>query len=290
MDERLVVFLRGGGDLASGVAMRLHRAGLRLVLAELPQPLVVRRLVSFAEAVYRGEWLVEGVRARRLASVMEVEETWQVGDIPLLIDPLAEGLAFLRQARPARAPLILVDARMTKQPQPDATRQMADLVIGLGPGFVAGRNCHAVIETNRGHRLGRIYWSGEPEPDTGVPERFGQYQAERVIRAPAAGVFIPHAQIGDLVQPGQLLAEVDGRPIAAPFAGVVRGLLHAGLPVQPGWKVGDVDPRGDPSYCTQVSDKSLAIGGAILEIILSQPAFRPFLWGSDAAQAGAASA
>jgi xanthine dehydrogenase accessory factor len=166
---------------------------------------------------------------------------------------------------------------MTKH-LPETGIDSADLVIGLGPGFVAGENCHAVVETNRGHRLGRVIWQGTPQCDTGIPERVVDHGAERVLRAPADGVLQAYAKIGDHLEAGQPVVEVAGQPVLAPFRGVLRGLLHPGLCVRQGLKVGDVDPRDDPLYCSLVSDKSLAIGGGVLEAILSRPELRPYYW------------
>lgn len=265
------IVIRGGGDLATGVAIRLHRAGLKLLITELPQPLVVRRKVAFAEAVYAGEAQVEGITSRRVADLKEAQSLHSDGSqIPVLVNPHGEAIDALR-------PLVVVDARMTKQ-SPDIGLKVAPLVIGLGPGFVAGENCHAAIETMRGHTLGRVIWQGAPLPNTGAPGAVHQHQGERVLRAPAEGVLHAHAQIGDHLQPGDLIAEVAGHQVAAPFKGVLRGLLHSGLQVTKGFKIGDLDPRGDPTYCITVSDKSLAVGGAVLEAILARPAVRTRLW------------
>lgn len=264
-----LVLIRGGGDLASGAAWRLHRAGFRVVITEIEQPLAVRRLVSFAEAVYRGEFSVEGVTAVRAESTARALELLTAGHIPVLVDPDARCAEALR-------PAVIVDARMLKR-DPGATMPSAELVIGLGPGFTAGVNCHAVIETNRGHNLGRVYWQGSAQPDTGLPERVAQYQAERVVRAPCDGVLTGLAEIGDLLQAGQPVAEISGMVVPAPFSGVLRGLMHPGLVVETGLKIADVDPRGDPAYCSHISDKSLAIGGGVLEAILSKPALRALL-------------
>ncbi|MEW6717714.1 MAG: selenium-dependent molybdenum cofactor biosynthesis protein YqeB [Chloroflexota bacterium] len=265
-----VVLLRGSGDLGSGVALRLHRAGLQVVITELPQPLVIRRLVSFAEAVYQGEFTVEGVRAKRVTAPEEVFPVLTAGEIPVLIDPQLRSLDKLK-------PSVLVDARMTKT-SPDVGRRAAPLVIGLGPGFVAGENCHAVIETKRGHFLGRVYWQGTSQPNTGVPEAIAGHDADRVLRSPAEGQLIVHAQIGDILDAGDLIAEVGGKRLQAPFHGVLRGMLHAGVQVHKGMKIGDLDPRADPRYCTLVSDKALAIGGGVLEAILSRPDLHARLW------------
>ena len=270
MTDTSLILIRGGGDLASGVALRLHRAGLRVAITELPQPLVVRRLVSFAEAVYSGEAVVEGVRARRADSPEEALEILAEEAIPVLVDPQARAAEALR-------PAVLVDGRMLKRP-PDIARGSARLVIGLGPGFTAGVDCDAVVETNRGHRMGRVIWQGAAEADTGIPENVRGWVAERVLRAPADGRLEALAGICDRVRAGQKVAEVGGQPVLAPFDGVLRGLLHPGVDVRTGTKIGDVDPRGEAMYCTLVSDKSLAVGGGVLEAILSQDSLRQRLW------------
>jgi xanthine dehydrogenase accessory factor len=265
-----IVLIRGGGDLGSGVALRLYHAGLRVVITEQPQPLVVRRSVSFAEAVYQGEFDVEGISARRASSVQDSMEILRQGAIPIVVDPQVE-------IRKEFQPLVLVDARMMKK-APGLGKESARLVVGLGPGFVAGENCHAVVETHRGHTLGRVIWEGSAKKDTGIPDGVLNRRAERVLRAPAEGVLKVFAEIGDILEAGQMIAEVAGVPVEAPFHGVLRGLLHPDLYVKPGQKIGDVDPRADPLYCTLVSDKSLAIGGGVLEAILSIPEIRVDLW------------
>lgn len=265
-----MILIRGGGELASGVALRLFRAGLRVVITELPQPLAIRRLVSFAEAVYRGQTQVEEVTACCVENPRHALERMNHRQIPVLIDPQAKCLEFLR-------PLVLVDGRMTKL-APEYGMDVAPLVIGLGPGFNAGVNCHAVIETHRGHTLGRVIWSGEPLPDSGIPDGVQGRFAERVLRAPCSGIFRPLAEIGESLESGRMIAEVNGCPIHAPFTGVLRGILHEGLLVQEGLKVGDLDPRNDPNYCRLVSDKSLAVGGGALEAMLTRPDIRSRLW------------
>jgi xanthine dehydrogenase accessory factor len=264
-----IVLLRGGGDLASGVALRLYRAGIRVLITELTQPLAVRRTVSFAEAIYLEEITVEGITARRAVNPSHALEILKSGEIPVLIDPQAN---IVLHPSPFCL-LTLVDVRLTKHPH-DADIRAAPLVIGLGPGFIPGQNCHAAVETKRGHTLGRVYWDTPPELDTGLPEG----DPARVLRAPADGILQTHVEIGEPVKDGQLLAEVDGQSVTSPFAGVLRGLLYPGLPVTSGMKIGDVDPRNDPDYCYFVSDKALAIGGAVLEAILTRPDIRKDLW------------
>lgn len=257
-----LVLLRGAGDLASGVALRLHNSGFRLVISELPQPLAVRLGVSFSEAVYNGTHTVEGVTARR-ALPDEIEAVLRAGEIPVLVDPDAR---ILRDERPQLH--TVVDARMMKQP-PASLPVKVPLHIGLGPGFNAGQNCDAVIETRRSHTLGRVYWEGAPQADSGLPEG----DPRRVLRAPVSGVLSARAHIGDHVEPGQVVAAVrvargEDVLIATRIGGVLRGLIHEGLSVTRNLKIGDVDPRDDPAACWQVSDKALAVAGGVLEAIL----------------------
>ncbi len=260
-----LILIRGGGDLASGVALRLRRVGLKVLISELPQPLAVRRLVSFAEAVYEGKVTVEGVTARLVerkppSRMIQVQAALDAGEIPVIIDPDASILTALPI-------LIVIDARLTKQ-APHPLPVDVPLHIGLGPGFHAGRNCHAVIETRRGHTLGRVYWDGPTQPDSGQPEG----DQRRVLRASADGQLIGYAQIGEHVIVGQEIAVISDRyPVVSPFDGVLRGLIRSGLHVTKGLKIGDVDPRNnDPALCNLVSDKALAIGGGALEAILSR--------------------
>lgn len=267
-----VVLLRGGGDLASGVALRLHRAGIRVVITELPQPLAVRRSVAFSEAIYQGMVVIEGIAGRLAQGSQDAVDAFQSGIIPVCVDPQGE-IRF----DPRLKVVALVDGRMTKRP-PELGIETAPLVIGLGPGFVAGYNCHAVIETNRGHYLGRVIWDGPAQPNTGIPGKLGDHQKDRVLRAPTDGKLQCQAEIGDLLEQGVIIAWVAEIPITAPFSGLVRGLLQDGMQVHAGMKVGDLDPRGDPDYARTVSEKSLAIGGGVLEALLTRPEIRGKLW------------
>lgn len=261
-----LIVMRGGGDLATGVALRLHRVGFPVLILELPQPLVVRRTVSFAEAVFEGAWTVEGVTGR-LVSADQLQSVLEAGEIPVLVDPKASVLANAFIISPEKT--IVIDARLLKrEPEPLPIRPL--LYIGLGPGFTAGINCDVVIETRRSHTLGRVYWEGATQMDSGQPEG----DPQRVLRAPAEGSLVTHASIGDHVEQGQLLAEMQtsegSQPIVSPLAGILRGLLHAGVNVPQRMKIGDVDPRDDGSACWLVSDKALSIGGGVLEAILSR--------------------
>ena len=262
-----LILLRGGGDLATGVALRLQRAGTRVVITELAQPLAVRRAVSFAEAVYEGVHTVEGITARHVEPG-QIPETLEAKQIPVLVDPDANILlsSFLFS--------VVIDGRLLKTP-PSPLSLDVPLHIGLGPGFHAGVNCHAVIETRRSHTLGRVYWMGTTQPDSGQPEG----NPRRVLRAPADGLLMAKAKIGGHVEEGQVVAVIsDQYVVASPLKGVLRGLMRDGIHVTKGLKIGDVDPRDDAEACFLVSDKALAIGGGALEAVLTRADIRKKLW------------
>ncbi len=282
------IILRGAGDLATGVAYRLYQAGFPIMAFELPRPLVVRRQVALASAVLDGEVAIEAMIGRRVTSLAEAYEGAYAGFVPILVAPeLPEGylemvgrnLSGVEGNQPnqttdevnylsARIAPILIDARIAKR-NIDTRIDQAGLVIGLGPGFAAGVDCHAVIETMRGHRLGRVIWDGSALPDTGYPGKIAGKGAERVLRAPVDGVVSWQKEIGDRVQIGETIGSVAGRAIVAPFDGYIRGLISPGFQVPSGLKIGDVDARADVSSCFSISDKSLAIGGGVLEAILT---------------------
>lgn len=269
----ITTLILGAGDLASGVALRLRRVGLQVVMTELPQPLAVRRTVSFAEAAFSGETTVEGVTARRVTDPTDKFRIIQIlakGFIPLLIDPQGVSINELH-------PNVIVDARMRKQ-RAELLGSAGMVIIGLGPGFEASVNCTAAIETKRGHTLGRVYWQGLTEPDTRLPGPVSTYSEQRVLRAPISGELNPHAQIGNHLEAGQLIAEIAEQTVIAPFKGILRGLIHPSVPISAGLKIGDLDPRDDPRLIELVSEKALAIGAGVLEVILSRPNLRSHLW------------
>ncbi len=318
VDKQALVLLRGGGDLASGVALRLHSAGIKVVITELAQPLAVRRTVSFAETVYEGQQVIEGVTGR-LVKPEQIPAALEAGEIPVLVDPNADILLSSLRHGSGQAFLFLavIDARLMKQP-PASLPTPIQLHIGLGPGFHAGVNCHAVIETRRSHTLGRVYWDGTTQPDSGQPEG----DPRRVLRAPSEGMLSAKTKIGEHVEEGQVVAVIhpdailspsatlrinsaknlasntrDSSPsahtapallrgsdtqVVSPMSGVLRGLIHDGLHVTKGLKIGDVDPRDDPSACLLVSDKALSIGGAALEAILTREEIRERLFTTKA--------
>lgn len=254
------IVIKGAGEMASGVAVRLRRAGFRrIAMLETARPMAVRRAVSFCEAVYDGRQEVEGVVARRVDSPDALPRLWDVGEIGVLVDPDWRSL-------PAIAPAVSVDAVIAKRNL--GTRlDEAPLVVALGPGFVAGVDAHCVVETNRGHDLGRILHSGSAEPNTGIPGNIGGYTGERVLRAPVAGTVGNCRAIGDAVVAGETICEVDGAAVSAAIAGVVRGCIRTGTPVPAGAKLGDIDPRGERGNCFTVSEKARALGGAVLEAV-----------------------
>ena len=254
------VVIKGAGDLASGVAHRLQQCGFKIVMLELPQPMVVRTTVAFAAAVYTGEAEVEGVRARLVSSSENPSDCWEEDIIPVYVDPRGELIGRF-------SPQILIDAIIAKR-NTGTNVSDAHVVVGLGPGFTAPQEVHAVVETKRGHDLGRVIYNGAAAPNTGIPGEIGGYGAERVLRAPADGTFQAQRSIGELVQAGETVAFINGVPVVTTIEGMVRGMLFSGLEVKQGMKVGDVDPRGPGANCHSISEKARAIGGGVLEAIL----------------------
>lgn len=265
-DDLIVV--RGGGDLATGTIHRFWSAGLRVLVLEAEHPAAIRRQVSLCEAVYEGETTVEGLRAVRVESLEAAEAVWAENAVPVLVDPKG---SCLKQARPA----VLIDAIIAKK-NLGTTREMAPLTIALGPGFVAGRDVDVVVETKRGHKLGRIIREGAAAPNSGVPGIIGGYGAERVIHAPEAGIFRNRHAIADLVTAGETIAVIempDGNtvPVTTQIDGILRGLLRDGYPVTRGFKVADVDPRrSELENCFLISDKARCIAGSVLELVAAE--------------------
>lgn len=269
-----LIIVKGGGDLGTGVAWRLHKAGLPIAITELAQPLVVRRTVAFASAVYDGEIAVEGVTAWRAETIQAARSLIDDEMIPVLVDPDCK-------ARNELQPTILIDAIMAKK-NTGTRKNDAPFVIALGPGFTPGVDCHCVIETQRGHTLGRVLWDRAAEENTGVPGEIGGKSSQRILRAPCDGVVTSRKKIGDAVRAGDVIAEINAneelndtrdamretRRVRAPFDGVLRGLVRDGLLVRAGMKIGDLDPRAKREHCFTISDKALAIGGGALEAVM----------------------
>ena len=258
-DIRRCVLVRGSGDLATAVMIRLHNAGYNVIGAELAAPTQIRRNVSFAEAMYEGEHTVSGVTARKITSPGERFELWKNGIIPVIAD---ENLEFISELSPA----VVIDAIIAKRNL--GTRiDMAPLVIALGPGFTAGKDCHAVIETMRGHSLGAIIRDGSAQANTGIPGLIMGYGKERVVRSPSAGCFRGVKTFGDIVKKGDVIAFVGDVPVEATIDGMVRGMLRSGLEVTPGFKIADIDPRGEGVKYDEPSDKARSIAGSVLECV-----------------------
>ena len=263
-----VILVRGGGDLATGTIHRLWSAGLKVLVLEAERPAAIRRQVSVSEAVYEGEAVVEGMRATLVQTLDEAVVVWCRGDVPVMVDPKG---ALIPQVRPA----VVVDAILAKK-NLGTTRDMAPLTIALGPGFTAGEDVDFVVETKRGHRLGRIIREGIAVPNTGVPGVIGGYSAERVVHAAREGIFHELRAIGDVVEPGDVIAEIEAfdgtrTPVTTCIGGILRGLLRDGYPVTMGFKVADVDPRREElENCFLISDKARCIAGSVLERVAEQ--------------------
>ena len=256
----MLVVIRGAGDIATGIALRLWRAGIQTVMTDLPAPTAIRRTVCFSQAIVHGETEVEGVSARRAETAEEALSRLADGILPVLADPAGACTPVLR-------PASVVDAILAKKNLGTAITD-APVVVAVGPGFTAGVDCHAVVETMRGHTLGRVYYQGSALPNTGIPGLIGGFAGERALRAPADGVFHQRLDNGAQARAGDIAATVDGRPMVCTISGVLRGILAEGTPVFQGMKAGDVDPRCKIEHCYTASDKALAVGGGVLEAVL----------------------
>lgn len=257
----MLIYIKGAGDLASGIALRLHHARFDIVMTDLPVPTAVRRTVAFSEAIRLGTAEVEDIKAERADDIDQVRDCLSRGVIPVVPDHESGIIQILR-------PEVKVDAVIAKI-NLGTTIDDAPLVIGVGPGFTAGEDCHAVIETKRGHTLGRVIREGSAIPNTGIPGNIGGETVNRVFRAPVDGIFHPTKDFGDLVHNGEIVAYVDGIPVFTATSGIIRGMLQEGVAVTKGLKCGDVDPRGPIVDYRTVSDKALAIGGGVLEAIMA---------------------
>ena len=260
MLTEITICVKGGGDIASGVAWRLHHCGFRVLITEIPKPMAVRRKVAFCEAVYDGHTEVEGVEALLITEANDSRQVWDQGKIPLIVDPECETAKMIQ-------PDVIVDAILAKKNIGTEIND-APLVIALGPGFEAGKDAHFVVETNRGHYLGRLLTEGSAEPNTGVPGPVAGISTDRVLRSPGMGIWQSEAEIGDVVRKGGMVGSVDGQPVNALINGVLRGMIRPGIPVKEGLKIGDIDPRGVKEHCYTISEKALAISGGVLEGIM----------------------
>lgn len=255
------VVIRGAGDIATGIALRLYRSGIQVVMTDLEKPTAIRRTVCFSQAILHGEMQVEGIQAIKAETAENARQIIGAGRIAVLPDPEGACISVLH-------PDAVVDAILAKK-NLGTTIQDAPVVIGVGPGFTAGVDCHAVVETMRGHYMGRVIYEGSAIPNTAVPGLIGGFAGERVLRAPADGIFHPLVDIGAMVKQGDVAATVDHQPMICTISGVLRGILPEGTPVFKGMKSGDIDPRDVIDHCYTASDKATAVGGGVLEALLS---------------------
>lgn len=259
--NELVIGIKGAGEQATGTAWRLYQSNFRKIfMMEVESPLAIRRHVSFSEAVFDDCQTVESVDAVRVDGPRSAHQAWNEGKIAVVVDPRWKAVRHLK-------PHVLIDAVLAKK-NLGTTMADAPLVIGMGPGFVAGETVHAVIETHRGHHLGRVIDKGPAQPDTGIPGSIGGISKERLVRAPCNGRFESFLEIGHPVNGGDIVGYVETVPVKASTTGVIRGLIRSGTPVKKGLKIGDIDPRGEISFCAAISEKSRAIAGGVLEAVM----------------------
>jgi len=260
--NKLIVVIKGAGEMATGIAHRLYMSHIRLiVMTEIPEPISVRRTVAFSEVVYDGEMTVEGVHAELIQSVDKVQDIWQKKKIAVIVDPKWTIVSILK-------PDIIIDAIMAKK-NLGTKKTEAPFVVGVGPGFAAPDDAHAVVESNRGHNLGRVFYDGSAEPHTGIPGPTMGYTSERVLRSPHAGLVKHVKTLGDSVKKGETILYVDETPVNATIDGLLRGLIRE-IKVKENEKIGDIDPRGVKEYCFTITEKARAIGGGVLEAIMHE--------------------
>ena len=260
MKKDITVLIKGAGEMASGIAWRLHQCHFKVAMTEVARPIAVRRAVSFCEVIYDGRKEVEGVEAILATGIEEIRKSWENQQLPVIVDPEMKIKEKLN-------PDVLLEATLSKH-NTGVSMTDAPLVIALGPGYDAGRDAHYVVETNRGHHLGRLFTEGPAEPNTGVPGEMGGVTYERVLRAPTEGIFETWHEIGDRVKKGKALAKVGDEPVIAKVDGILRGLIRPGISVKKGLKIGDIDPRANSGYVHTISEKARAVCGAVLEAIL----------------------
>ncbi|MBU3915108.1 EF2563 family selenium-dependent molybdenum hydroxylase system protein [bacterium] len=261
--RELNICIKGAGEMASGIACRLYAANIRrIVMLEIPEPMAIRQKVSFCQAVNQGEQTIENITAVRTQNRHDILAAWNDHKISIRVDPLWNTIDEISFD-------VVIDAILAKK-NLGTHKKEAPLVIGMGPGFEANVDSHVVIETHRGHSLGKAIYSGTADKDTGIPSDINGYSDERVIKSPVEGVFQTEKSIGDLVKTGESIGTVGSENIMAKIDGVIRGLLTAGITVSKDTKMADIDPRGNISYCDTISDKARALGGAVLEVIMSK--------------------
>lgn len=256
-----IAIVRSGGDIASGIIQKLHRSGFRVLVLETDRPTSIRRAVCFSEAVFNGTKEIEGLTSVLVKNDEEIANCWNKDLIPLIVDPNGEYIGKIK-------PLAVIDAILAKK-NLGMNKSLAHITIAVGPGFEAGKDVHIVVESQRGHDLGRLIFNGMADKNTGKPGNIGGFTVERVLYSPCYGTFYSNHKIGDVVKKGDVVATVDDEYIYSKIDGMIRGLLRNGIPVTKGFKVGDVDPRAEQvRNCFTISDKARAIGGAVLEAVM----------------------
>lgn len=255
-----IVIVRGGGDIATGVCHRLFKAGFNILILDIEKPTTIRRRVAFSEAIYSRETVVEGVKAVHVKRIEDIYHEINKGNIPVYIDPTGEIINGI-------SPLAVVDSILAKV-NLGTTMDMAPITIGVGPGFEAGKDVDLVVETKRGHFLGKVIYEGFAIPNTSIPGSILGHTEDRIIRASADGEVIPFVEIGDMVEKGQAICKVGETDVIANLSGIVRGMIIEGIHVTKGYKIGDIDPRGDKENVTTISEKARAIGGGVLEALM----------------------
>lgn len=259
-----LIIVRGAGDLATATVIRLFKSGFKVVNLDIAQPTVIRRTVSFAQAMFDGSVTIEGVTGK-LTAIEDIHKTLEDGMVPVVVDPEGRTIELLK-------PTVVVDAIIAKR-NLGTNRAMAPLTIALGPGFCAGDDVDVVIETSRGHKLAKLIYEGPAKANTGIPGNIGGYTVERVIHSPCEGMFTGCCHIGDIVKKGDVIAKVGQTPVLATIDGMVRGLLHDGLSVPEHFKIADIDPRGEQAEYLTCSDKARAISGSVLEAVMHYLSF-----------------
>ncbi|NOX33091.1 MAG: EF2563 family selenium-dependent molybdenum hydroxylase system protein [Deltaproteobacteria bacterium] len=260
---KLIIAVKGAGEMATGIACRLFQSNFKnIFMMEIKNPMAVRRQASFSEAIHDDKITVEGVEAKKAFQADDIRTAWENDCIPVMVDPDWECIKVIR-------PHVVIDAIIAKK-NLGTNMLEAPLVIGLGPGFEAGRDVHMAIETNRGHNLGRLILKGQPEPNTGTPGNIAGYTSERVLRAPCSGIFKSSLSIGTLVKKNDVIGHVDNQPVISQINGVLRGKIRNNTMVNEKLKIGDIDPRGNRLYCNTISEKARAIGGSVLEAVLKK--------------------
>ncbi|MTI68521.1 MAG: EF2563 family selenium-dependent molybdenum hydroxylase system protein [Firmicutes bacterium] len=258
MIDKLIA-VRGGGDVASGIIYRLHKAGFKIVVFEIEKPTVIRRKVAFAQTIYTNETKIEDIKAKRVKTLKDAYKCLEDSIIPVIVDPKGELIT-------KENFFLVIDAILAKK-NLGTNKDMAEYTIGAGPGFMAGRDVDAVIETNRGHKLGRVFYNGKTDANTGIPGNINGFTKERVIRANNNGKIKVIKDIGSFVKKDETIAIIDDIEVKAKIKGVIRGMIKNDFYVYKGMKIGDVDPRGVKEYCYKISGKALAVGGGALEAV-----------------------